>query len=379
MIHISCAFDGGNIDVLDSSDPAAVKLAIRKDHQSDFYQWFYFRASNLPSASVSFHIENAGGAAYLEGWENYHACISTDRESWTRIPTRYDGKRLMMTVDGSQYQSLYIAYFAPYTTERHLDLLGYVADHQGECPVEINCLGETLDGRPLDLIRLGTPEGDKKTIWMIARQHPGESMAEWWMEGALEALLDSSNPVSRALLEKAVFYIVPNMNPDGSARGHLRTNAAGVNLNRVWHNPQMATEPEVALVRAKMLETGVDAHIDVHGDEALPYNFLAGYESIPNMRPGQAELFERFSAYLVAASPDFQTQYGYPLGEPGTSDLKKCTDWTANQFGCLAMTLEMPFKDNADLPDDVFGWSPDRCKKLAEACLSVFEQITGEL
>ena len=30
------------------------------------------------------------------------------------------------------------------------------------------------------------------------------------------------------------FHIVPNMNPDGSVRGHLRTNACGANLNREW-------------------------------------------------------------------------------------------------------------------------------------------------
>ena len=32
----------------------------------------------------------------------------------------------------------------------------------------------------------------------------------------------------------------------------------------------------------------------------------------------------------------------------------------AERFGAVSMTLEMPFKDNADLPDPVYGWSPDR-------------------
>ena len=45
---------------------------------------------------------------------------------------------------------------------------------------------------------------------------------------------------------------VPNMNPDGSWRGHLRTNAAGANLNREWAAPSAQRSPEVLLVRAKM-------------------------------------------------------------------------------------------------------------------------------
>lgn len=35
------------------------------------------------------------------------------------------------------------------------------------------------------------------------------------------------------------------MNPDGSWRGHLRTNAAGANLNREWAKPSLETSPEV--------------------------------------------------------------------------------------------------------------------------------------
>jgi len=45
---------------------------------------------------------------------------------------------------------------------------------------------------------------------------------------------------------------VPNMNPDGSWRGHLRTNAAGANLNREWAAPSAERSPEVLLVRNKM-------------------------------------------------------------------------------------------------------------------------------
>src|SRR3546814_16705096 len=85
-----------------------------------------------------------------------------------------------------------------------------------------------------------------------SRQHPGETMAEWWMEGALERLTDVADPVARSLRRKARFHIVPNMNPDGSFRGHLRTNAAGVNLNREWHAPSLERSPEVHHVLERM-------------------------------------------------------------------------------------------------------------------------------
>jgi hypothetical protein len=43
------------------------------------------------------------------------------------------------------------------------------------------------------------------------------------------------------------------------------------------------------------------------------------------------------------------------------------------------MTLEMPFKDNVGLPDEVYGWSPQRSKFLAYACLDSLHAILPEL
>jgi murein tripeptide amidase MpaA len=43
------------------------------------------------------------------------------------------------------------------------------------------------------------------------------------------------------------------------------------------------------------------------------------------------------------------------------------------------MTLEMPFKDNDDLADPIFGWSPERSKKLGAACLAALHDIIREI
>jgi murein tripeptide amidase MpaA len=41
----------------------------------------------------------------------------------------------------------------------------------------------------------------------------------------------------------------------------------------------------------------------------------------------------------------------------------------AQQFGCLAFTIEMPFKDNANLPDSHVGWNGERSRKLGASVL----------
>lgn len=372
-IHISCQFDGGNIDVLDATVADNIRLNIRKDNQSDFYQWFHFKVHSQANLTHCFKIENAADSAYVEGWDGYQAVASYDRENWFRVPTSYaDGQLVIEHVHESEV--VYYAYFAPYTYERHMDLL---LSCQESHLCQLEHLGETLDGRDMTLVKLSNGSDEpKKRVWVIARQHPGETMAEWLVEGMLDRLLDEDEPVTSSLLNQADFYIVPNMNPDGGYRGHLRTNAVGANLNREWQTPTMERSPEVYLVRDKMLETGVDLFLDIHGDEAIPYNFLAGCEGIASYDEAFDAKQQKFIQDFLAASPDFQTTHGYPKSEPGKADMRMGTTWVGEQFGCIAFTLEMPFKDNLDLPDELYGWSPERCVRLGEAlCLPILSNI----
>ncbi len=370
-IHINAAFDGGNIRPI-AIDGDRVDLEIATDHASDFYQWFHFRVAGAKGRTVAFRILNAGGSAYPFGWPGYAPRWSTDRETWRTTPADYaDGVlRFTRTIDSD---IVWFAYFAPYSMERHHDLVTRIAAQPG---VRHRELGTTLDGQPIDCLTIG--DGPKQ-VWLYARQHPGETMAEWWMEGALEKLTDLADAPAMLLRAKATIHLVPNMNPDGSRRGHLRTNAAGVNLNREWHSPTPDKSPEVLAVRNAMDESGVAFAIDVHGDEAIPANFLAGFEGIPSWTDAQGGKFYRYARELAEATPDFQLDLGYEKAAPGKANLSMSTNQLAERFGAVSMTLEMPFKDHDANADAEYAWSPARCKTLAHACLDTLAGMIDEI
>ena len=262
------------------------------------------------------------------------------------------------------------AYFAPHTHEQHLQLL---TECQLSDTVTVDRLGATVDGRDLHRLRIG--QGALQ-FWIVARQHPGESMASWWMEGFLARLLDPTDAISRRPLEQATLHVVPHMNPDGAIRGHLRCNAAGANLNREWEKPTVERSPEVYFTRAAMDASGVDFCLDVHGDEELPYNFLSGAEGIPGYNDSELPgLCEVFSAAYERANPDLQREHGYPISAPGKGNMTMCTNAVAARFQCPAYTLEMPFKDNANAPDPMFGWSPERSANLGASALDALVQL----
>lgn len=374
-MKISSKFDGGNIKVLSIDSLDDIRLEIRKDTLSDFSQWFYFRMQGAAGYPCILKIMNAGETFEPEGWKDYNVVASYDRLHWFRVPTSFDG-HILSIEHKPEYNSVFYAYFVPFSYEQHLDMI-HAAQISPLCVLE--SIGDTVQGRDIDLLTIGDPGDDKKKIWLIARQHPGETMASWFMEGFINRLLDENDSVSRKILQKAVFYLVPNINVDGSILGNLRVNAAGKNLNREWANPSQDNSPEVYYVLEKMNETGVDLNLDIHGDEALPYNFVSSIEGIQAYNKRLKNLQDAFLSTWIKLNPDFQTEHGYGKDKPGKANLNICSKQIGQKFNCLSFTVEMPFKDNKNLPNPVTGWSPERSAIFGESVINVILSVVDVL
>jgi murein tripeptide amidase MpaA len=385
MISINAAFDGGNIEVQKAEAADDIQLAIRKDSEADFFQWFSFRLAGARGQDCVLRIMNAGQASYTRGWEGYQAVASSDGVTWRRVPTTYENGVLTIR-HAPETDAVHYAYFAPYPMERHADL---VARCQASDGVSLTVPGVTALGRPIEVLRFGEPgeaetKGNgakrrKPSLWVIARQHPGETMAEWFMEGFLDRLLDPEDGAATALLRSAVIHAVPNMNPDGSALGNLRVNALGTNLNREWESPSLEKSPEVFHVRQMMQDSGIDLCLDVHGDEGLPYNFIAGFEGIAEASAEQLAAMNKFRDTLAWLNPDFQTEHGYPKATPGKGMKTTSTGYLAAYHAVVSMTLEMPFKDTANAPNPTVGWSPDRARSLGRSTIEAMLAVAGDL
>ena len=203
---------------------------------------------------------------------------------------------------------------------------------------------------------------------------PASIPARRWPSGSSRACSSgcsiAADPVARALLARAVVHVVPNMNPDGSVRGNLRTNAAGANLNREWMAPTRGAQPRSA-TRARG-----DARDRRRRLSRRPRRRGAAVRVRRRLRAA-AELHRRsrtrcsarFGAAFERASPDFQTVHGYPTNKETKVNLTLASKYVGHTFGCLALTLEMPFKDNADLPDAEVGWNGERSRRLGVAAL----------
>ena len=150
-------------------------------------------------------------------------------------------------------------------------------------------------------------------------------------------------------------------------------------MNREWADPSLEKSPEVFHVRNAMDELGVDFCLDVHGDEEIPYNFISASEGAPSYNDKIAANEKSFIQSWMGTCPDFQDTHGYDKDEPGKADLRICTPQITERYKALCLTIEMPFKDNHDLPDPLFGWSTTRSEKLGASVLQPTLAIIDKL
>ncbi len=356
-IAVSAAFDSGNIEVVDASRADDIHLRIRDDAGGEHRQWFHFRLHGVRGVPLTLHIDNAAACSYPRGWPAYRACVSADHVHWARVAdTSFDGTRLTIRLTPAT-DTVWLAYFEPYSWERHQQLIGGCAS---SVLARVDRLGASVDGRDIDRVRIGD---GPLPVWVIARQHPGESMAEWLAEGLLETLLGDS-PTASVVRQLATVHVVPNMNPDGSVRGHLRCSATGANLNREWRTPSVERSPEVLCVQQAMRASGVGLFLDVHGDETIPHVFIDGAAMVPGYGEALVAQERRFCNLLEQAGPRFQQVHGYHPERFGEEMLSLASKWVAHTFGCVSMTLEMPFKDHDDDPQPETGWNGARSRML---------------
>jgi hypothetical protein len=118
-------------------------------------RWFHFRLTGARGVPLTLHIVNAGRSSFPEAWPGYQACCSSDYQHWFRVRTSYDAAAGVLTIHHTpEHDIVFFAYFAPFPLMRHQMLVAGLASQRPDL-VRCEVLGQTLDGRDLDLLTLG--------------------------------------------------------------------------------------------------------------------------------------------------------------------------------------------------------------------------------
>jgi murein tripeptide amidase MpaA len=347
-LNIDTSFEGAALGAWQEVEPGQIELTLHSDPGSEgFMRWYSFRVQDALGDTLTFRITNAADASASGAWEYNRPVVSSDGgETWHRIAdTSYDaGVFAFSHVPASE--SEWIAYVPVYNYSRWLELVERVSDHPRVA--EARVVGESLDGHPIHMLRITDPSARgeiRPAIWAVARQHPAETGGSWKMEGLIEWLL-SDDPLAAAMLERGEVRLLGFLNPDGVLIGNYRGNRAGVNLNRVWDEPDARTEPEIVAVRNEMLEFvegggEITFFVDLHSHSTIRANFFF-WNDAQSTTPEMAAELEAFMAHFEARNPDFTVE-GSSGGSTETRGV--AANWSYNALGIHAVTFESAYQD----------------------------------
>ena len=282
-------FEGGALGQVQKVSDTHFRLGAKGEKDQDGRNrqanWYYFRVDDAGPRDLTFDIID------LAGEYNYKAnrgavtkdtppVISYDGKIWRHVETfDYDPDEPKLTLHvhptGPRF---WIAHTPPYTNETLARLRGEIRNNPA---FHEEVVGKTAGGRDMplwtigDLASNGSVSKDKKTVWLMFRQHSWESGSSWAGEGAVRMLL-GAEAQSKSLRDRVIWKIFPLCDPDGVARGGVRFNAGGYDLNRNWDVSDPIKMPEITAQR-KAIKAWLDGggHIDLffslHNTETSEY------------------------------------------------------------------------------------------------------------
>ncbi len=236
-ISIRTDFEGGSLGKVEQVSETSFRCAVagQSDQNGRNRQasWYSFRIDGAKGREVTITLTDLRGEYNFKPGglcvrEDTPPVVSGDGKTWRHVGEKNafekDEATFTVTPDSDTF---WVAHIEPYTTSR---LDRFLAEIRGAPHIKDEVIGKTVEGRDLHLLTITEAPGSP-VVWLMCRQHAWETGTSFVGEGAIRFLLSEQG---RALRQKVVFKILPMMDPDGCARGGVRFNRHGYDVNRNW-------------------------------------------------------------------------------------------------------------------------------------------------
>jgi len=340
-----------DVAVRESDDATEVSFAA-DPHGGPESLWFCFRVSAEGSGAatrrVRLTLRHSRNMLGLGEPENARPVVRYADGDWDRlgpphVETLGDGRRLVSWTIDTPRTHADVAFCYPYGGEEVGRLLKQCIGFW-----RADAIGVSQGARPL--IRLSNDHGgegsDRPGLYLIARQHSGETPGSWVLDGFLRyiATLGEDAPM---------VWCVPLTNIDGVEQGDYGKDNFPYDLNRAWARPPMRHETlvfqrDVSSWKARcrgML--GIDFHAPGGTEKDGVYLHLCRPERLPEKHRatlGWAEaikdaLTPQYAAEDFARTPDYPSRWETP----------NFTEYFCESVDVPAFVVETPYAMVGDL------------------------------
>jgi hypothetical protein len=288
-ITFNTNFESGSLGKIEQVGPGHYVCALRGEQNAQGRNrqasWYYFRMDGVRDRAVTIELADLlGEYNFRPGThavtKDTRPLFSYDNQTWRHFGALGWDERTSRAIIRfkPERDRVWIAHIQPYTTRDLARLLESVSDSPH---LRTEVIGKSAQGRDLLLVtatNFAVPDEKKKVAWLLARQHSWETGGSFVSEGAIRFIL-SDDPEARRLRDRCIFKFVPMVDPDGVARGGVRFNANGYDVNRHWaevdlRDPEhLERMPEIwyvkkAIVNFARAEKPIDLLLYLHNEES---------------------------------------------------------------------------------------------------------------
>ncbi len=339
---------GNACDVTLTAEGDTLEVAFAPDpHGGPETLWFCFRVQRSEGpgpavSSLSLRLRHSYNMLGGQEPEAMRPVVRYEQGPWRRLSKGEllalpDGRVDVRWSVAVPNQILDIAYCYPYGMD---ELTTLIAETHGYW--QSDTIGVSQAARPL--VRLsndyGEQDGTRPGLYLMARQHSGETPGSWVLDGFLRALaaLGPDAPLT---------WAVPLSNIDGIESGDYGKDNFPYDLNRAWARPPM--RHEVSVFQRDMARWRHRCRpilgIDFHAPGACETGGVYVYLPDPDTDRGAHDMMQQWAAWTGEAlgSPYAAEPFGRVARYPSRWETPSFRGYGWPQLGLPCITFETPY------------------------------------
>lgn len=251
-------YEGASIDII-KNDKNKNKVYLSLKKEKDKYSYYYnFVIENEEKTEGEVRIDKISSSQYYTKGRVITPYIKEN--TWQRL------NKEKFYIDGDEL----VIKIAPNTKQEISLVPRYTQDNLEKFIKKIPKNKIKIKDTPINEIIIG--EQSLPAVFIIARQHPGETLSSFFVEGVIEELIETNK-----LLNKYCFIIYPIVNQKGVANGNHRY-TENIDYNRCWNKKN--APKEIQYIKKQLEKNKPKYFVDVHNDEITKESYIRAYNKI---------------------------------------------------------------------------------------------------
>lgn len=319
-MRIITNYQGSSIEIINNDEELnKAELSLKKEN-GKYSHYYNFRVENEKKEKGSILIQNINNSAYYSNNSVYLPYIKKTELQWQRI----DEKKVSIMEDKIEIEiepeeKMEISLLPRYTTQDLKEFINNIKNND-EVNIEENILTK---------IEVG--ENKKQVVFVIGRQHPGETLSSFFIEGMIKAIL-----TNKEILNNYQFVFFPIVNVIGVQEGnHRYTN--GIDYNRSWNKKDCPKE--IKYLKEQIKLNKIEYFIDVHNDEITNKDYIRINQDISKKQIANIQILKtmtKFRRFVRAI-----------IKEKRLINIKSKTarEYVEKIYNCKSMLVELSMKE----------------------------------